>query len=95
MNREQFEKLLDQYGDAQVFIRGPKSHKIKYNVVTADLDNPHIQKRSGGRTPTAMDGRVLTFAWDQDDFRQIDPTTVVKVVPLSEVIQPRRPRGRG
>lgn len=86
MNQERFQELMDKYGDALVYIRGPVSNKIKYNVVTADLNNKHIKQRSGGRVPVAMPGRVLTFSWDQDDFRQIDPTCVVKVRPLSELL---------
>lgn len=86
MERKRFVELMKKYGDATVFIRGKVSNRIKYNVVTTDLDNPHITKRAGNRTPTAMDGRVLAFAWDTDDFRQIDPGDVVNVVPLAEAL---------
>lgn len=93
MDHDRFIKLMEQAGDATVYIRGPVSKKVKYNVVTADLNNPHIQRRSGGRVPTVMEGRVLTFAWDQDDFRQINPADVVKVIPLSDVVNNVRGRG--
>lgn len=92
MDRKKFIKLMNEYGDAQVFIQGPVSKKIKYNIVTADLDNDHIRQRAGKRTPVTMEGRVLTFAWDQDDFRQINPADVVKVIPLNELIHRRRGR---
>lgn len=92
MNRERFIKLMNEYGDALVYIKGPVSKKIKYNTVTANLNNQHIQKRAGKRVPTVMEGRVLTFAWDQDDFRQINPEDVVKVIPLSDIVN--SPRGR-
>jgi len=90
MERERFIKLMEEYGDALVYIRGPVSKKVKYNAVTANLDNKHIQRRAGGRTPAVLDGRVLTFAWDQDDFRQINPMDVVKVIPLSELVNSGR-----
>ena len=86
MDRERFEKLLNEYGDAQVFIKGPVSNKVKYNIVTTDLDNKHIRSRANKRVPVAMEGRVLTFSWDQDDFRQINPNDVVKVIPLSDIV---------
>lgn len=92
MERDRFIKLMNEYGDALVYSRGPVSKRIKYNTVTANLDNEHIKKRAGKRVPVAMEGRVLTFAWDQDDFRQINPKDVVKVIPLSDIVN--NPRGR-
>jgi hypothetical protein len=89
MNRDRFIKLMEEYGDAQVFIKGPVSKKIKYNIVTADLNNAHIKQRAGARNQVTLEGRVLTFAWDQDDFRQIDPADVIKVVPLNELVHKR------
>lgn len=86
MNRERFLSLMEEYGDAQVFVKGPVSNRIKYNVVTTNLDNPHIHKRAGTRVLKAMEGKVLAFAWDTDDFRQIDPRDVVKVVPLVDIV---------
>lgn len=97
MERDQFISLMDRYGDAQVFIRSANSNKMRYNVVTTDLDNPYIAERSknrGGKV-SVLPGRILTYAWDQDDFRQIDPATVVKVVPLSEAIERATRSGRG
>lgn len=90
MERNRFIKLMDTYGDALVYIRGPVSKKIKYNTVTTELDNPHIQARARGRTPQVIDGRVLTFSWDQNDFRQINPMDVINVVPLSDVVNSGR-----
>lgn len=84
---------MEEYGDAQVFIKGPVSQKVKYNILTTDLNNSHIKTRSNGRVQKVIEDRILTFAWDQDDFRQIDPSNVVKVVPLNEVVN--RSYGRG
>ncbi len=86
MNKEKFINLMTEYGDALVFIKSRDSQRVKYNTVTTNLDNPHISRKVGDRTPREMEGRVLTFAWDTDSLKQIDPMDVVKVVPLTDVV---------
>lgn len=78
MTKEQFIKLMKQYGDAYVTYVSPNSKKEKFNVGTIDLDNTYIKEKMPAKY-TVDEDKVLMFCWDTDSFRQVDANTVVRV----------------
>lgn len=87
--KEEFSKVMDNAGDACIHFISPVSNKEKYTVGTLDFTTPYIRnKLSTLKTgkPKA-DECILIFSWDTDSFKQIDPSTVIKVEPLSHMIQ--------
>jgi len=85
MKKEDFKKLLQEYGDAVITYRSPNSNKVKYNVCTIDFDNAYIQEKNN--RAKEGDDTVLMFCWDTDSYRLMDPENVTSVVPLSSILK--------
>lgn len=85
MKKEDFKKLLQEYGDAVITYRSPNSNKVKYNVCTIDFNNDYIQKKNN--RAKEGDDTVLMFCWDTDSYRLMDPENVTSVVPLSSILK--------
>ena len=45
MKKEEFEKRLDDAGDAVITYRSQNSRKLKYNVCTRDFSTEYIRKK--------------------------------------------------
>jgi hypothetical protein len=86
MDKDKFIKSMKQCGDAYITYISPNSKKEKFNVATLDIDdNDYI--KSKGSIQNIDSNKVLVFCWDTDSFRQIDPSTVIKVEPLSAELE--------
>ena len=85
MKKEDFKKLLQEYGDAVITYRSPNSNKVKYNVCTIDFNNDYIQEKNN--RAKEGDDTVLMFCWDTDSYRLMDPENVTSVVPLSSILK--------
>jgi hypothetical protein len=91
MNKEKFIELMRQYGDAYVTYVSPNSRKEKFNVGTLELeDNPYIESKP--MTLPVDPEKVIMFCWDTDSYRQIDPSTVIRVDSLSAELEKARVR---
>lgn len=85
MKKEDFKKLLEEYGDAVITYRSPNSNKVKYNVCTIDFNNDYIREKNN--RAKEGDSTVLMFCWDTDSYRLMDPENVTSVVPLSSILK--------
>jgi len=85
MKKEELKNLLNEYGDATITYRSKNSYKLKYNVCTADFDNPYIQAKRNRAKET--DDTLLMFCWDTDSYRLLSPAAVTSVVPLSSTLK--------
>ena len=85
MKKEEFEKRLDDAGDAIITYRSQNSRKLKYNVCTRDFSTEYIRQKRN----RAKEGQhtVLLFCWDTDSYRILVPENVTSVVPLNRVIK--------
>lgn len=85
MNKQEALKKLAESGDAVVTYTAANSKKQKYNVVTLDFNNPHIQSK---RTNAAEEaGSILVFSWDMDAFRLLNSEAILSIVPLAKVLR--------
>lgn len=86
MNKEKFVQLMKQYGDAYVTYVSPNSRKEKFNVGTLDIeDNSYIKSKP--MTIPVDPEKVIMFCWDTDSYRQIDPSTVIRVDSLAAELE--------
>jgi len=95
MDKETFVKLMNQYGEAVITYISPISKKEKFNVGTIDMNNSYIQGKLRSVANSVLDPmKVLTFCWDTDSVRQIDPKVVISVEPLQSEIEKAQARKR-
>jgi len=88
MDKDTFVKLMTECGDAVITYISPVSKKEKFNVGTIDINNPYIQEKMKAVSNKVIDNKkVLTFCWDTDSIRQIDPKVVISVEPLQQEIE--------
>lgn len=85
MKKAEFERRVDEAGDAVVTYRSQNSRKLKYNVCTRDFTTPYIK----GKKNRAKEGQhtSLLFCWDTDSYRILVPENVTSIVPLNRVIR--------
>ena len=85
MKKLEFEKKLDDAGDAVITYRSQNSRKLKYNVCTRDFSTQYIK----GKKNRAKEGQYtsLLFCWDTDSYRILVPENVTSIVPLNRVIR--------
>ena len=85
MKKQDFERKLDDAGDAIITYRSQNSRKLKYNVCTRDFSTQYIK----GKKNRAKEGQhtVLLFCWDTDSYRILVPENVTSIVPLNRVIR--------
>jgi len=85
MKKLEFEKKLDDAGDAVITYRSQNSRKLKYNVCTRDFSTQYIK----GKKNRAKEGQhiSLLFCWDTDSYRILVPENVTSIVPLNRVIR--------
>lgn len=87
MNKDEFLRLVEEYGDAIITYRSLESKKLKYSVCTLDFDNPYIRTKNNRAQPT--EDTALLFCWDSDSFRLLRPANITTVQPLSSVLKKR------
>jgi hypothetical protein len=85
MKKAEFERKIDEAGDAVVTYRSQNSRKLKYNVCTRDFSTKYIQ----GKKNRAKEGQhtSLLFCWDTDSYRILVPENVTSIIPLNRVIR--------
>ena len=83
MERTVAEALMDKLGDFIVEYTN-STGKGKYFVGTKDFSAPHIATRK--RPAHSTDG-ILTFCWDADKFKFVDPGSIRRITPLSAVLK--------
>jgi hypothetical protein len=85
MKKQDFEKKLDDAGDAIITYRSQNSRKLKYNVCTRDFSTKYIKSKKN----RAKEGQhtSLLFCWDTDSYRILVPENVTSIVPLNRVIR--------
>jgi len=85
MKKLEFEKKLDDAGDAVITYRSQNSRKLKYNVCTRDFSTQYIK----GKKNRAKESQhtSLLFCWDTDSYRILVPENVTSIVPLNRVIR--------
>lgn len=88
MKRETFIAKMEQFGDAVITYKSRESNKTKYVVATSDLNNAYIQDKLKRLNMRAIpQDTILVFCWDADAFKSIDPSIVVSLEPLSNILQ--------
>ena len=85
MTKEELRRLVTEYGDAIIHYKSQNSKKIKYNVCTLDFDVPYIQTKKNRAEETH--DTLMFYCWDTDGYRLLKPANVIKVEPLSSVLQ--------
>ena len=85
MRKQDLANLITEYGDAIITYRSPNSRKLKYNVCTLDFSTPYIQQKT--TRVREKEHNLLTFCWDTDSYRLLDPSTVTSVTPLASVLR--------
>lgn len=88
MDKEELRKLLDEYGDAVITYKSPKSKKTKYNICTLDFSTPYIQEKNNRAKET--NDTLLMFCWDTDSYRLMKTENVTSVVPLAHILRNER-----
>ena len=85
MKKAEFERKIDEAGDAVVTYRSQNSRKLKYNVCTRDFSTKYIQ----GKKNRAKEGQhtSLLFCWDTDSYRILVPENVTSIIHLNRVIR--------
>jgi len=85
MKKPDFERKVDDAGDAVITYRSQNSRKLKYNVCTRDFTTPYIQRKKN----RAKEGQhtSLLFCWDTDSYRILVPENVTSIAPLNRVIR--------
>ena len=85
MKKQDFERKLDDAGDAFTTYRSQNSRKLKYNVCTRDFSTQYIKSKKN----RAKEGQhtSLLFCWDTDSYRILVPENVTSIVPLNRVIR--------
>ena len=85
MKKLEFEKKLDDAGDAVITYRSQNSRKLKYNVCTRDFSTAYIK----GKKNRAKEGQhtSLLFCWDTDSYIILVPENVTSIIPLNRVIR--------
>jgi len=85
MKKADFERKLDDAGDAIITYRSQNSRKLKYNVCTRDFTTKYIKNKKN----RAKEGQhtSLLFCWDTDSYRILVPENVTSIVPLNRVIR--------
>lgn len=85
MKKQDFERKLDDAGDAIITYRSQNSRKLKYNVCTRDFSTKYIKSKKN----RAKEGphTSLLFCWDTDSYRILVPENVTSIVPLNRVIR--------
>lgn len=90
MNFDIFKQKMNEAGDAYVYYVSPISNKQKYHICTIELDNcKYITDKLSQRPAMSVPkpGTVRAFCWDLDDFKNIEISQVVSVVPLSSILR--------
>lgn len=90
MNYDKFCQKMNEAGDAYVYYRSTVSNKQKYHICTMELfdGNKYIADKLAKRSLSIpKPGQVKVFCWDLDDFKNIDVSQVVSVVPLSSALR--------
>ena len=85
MTKDEFNKKLDDAGDAVITYRSKNSRRLKYNICTRDFSTPYIkEKKNRAKESTET---LLLFCWDTDSFRLLKPASVTSVVPLASILR--------
>jgi len=58
--------------------------KPKYFVGTTDFTTEYISKR---KQPIHSTTGILTFSWDANKFKFVDPRTIKRITPLSKILR--------
>ena len=85
MTKDEFNKKLDDAGDAVITYRSKNSRRLKYNICTQDFSTPYIKEKKN-RAKESKDN-VLLFCWDTDSYRLLTPANVTSIVPLSAILK--------
>ena len=85
MKKEELKTLVRSYEDAVITYRSKHSKKLKYNVCTLTFSTPYIQTKRNRAKET--EDTVLFFCWDTDSYRLLNPESVTRVDPLSNLLK--------
>ena len=85
MTKDDFNKKLDEAGDAVITYRSKNSRRLKYNICTRDFSTTYIKEKKN-RAKESHD-TVLLFCWDTDSYRLLMPKNVTSIVPLNRIIK--------
>lgn len=87
--KQEFIKQMEIVDDGCIHFKSAVSGKEKYTMGTLNFETKYVRdKLSNLKTnKPKSDDCVLIFSWDTDSFKQIDPTSVIKIEPLSSILQ--------
>lgn len=83
MERLKAEATMTKFGDFVIEYTNSVG-KLKYFVGTTDFTTPHIADRRRPRHPAEG---ILTFSWDADKFKFVEPRTIKRITALSQILR--------
>ena len=91
MDKVAFVDTMKINGDSYINYVSAVSRKIKYHVATTDFrkeTSPYIAAKLKRFNKLKLkDNQVLIFCYDLDEFKPIDVTSVVSLLPLNAVVK--------
>ena len=86
MNKGRVIGLLKQHGDAILSFK--ENTNINYHLCTLDFKNKYIKSRTKGKKPWPKNKTdIVVFDWTENKYWILNPQNVIKIQPLSEVLQ--------
>ena len=87
MTKEEVRSKILEADDAIVTYRSQNSNKLKYNVVTLNLNCEYLK----AKRCKALESKdtVVVFSWDTDSFKILKPNSITHIVPLSNMLRSR------
>lgn len=92
MDKLVFTNTMRANGDSYINYLSVVSRKVKYHVATMDFRkeiSPYIAARflKFSNKMKLKDNQVLVFCYDLNEFKPIDVSSVVSLIPLNTVIK--------
>ena len=90
MNKKAFMHAMNEGGDCYINYISPVSKKFKYHVATINFSkevSPYIHAKSKVCSYKVQEGQELVFCYDLDDFKSIELSQVINIVPLNVVVR--------
>jgi hypothetical protein len=96
MNKQAFISKMNEAGDGYVNYISTDSGKQKYYICTLNFKTKYVRdkyfEKYGVEPPTMsklkkdLTDKILCFCWDLNEFKSVNITKVISIVPLNVVI---------
>ena len=90
MNKGQVIGLLKQHGDAILTCREyiNRVSTFSYHLCTLEFKEKYIKSKTKGKKPWPKNKTdIVVFDWTENKYWIVNPSTIIKLQPLAEVLQ--------